>query len=185
LVCRLVTGCCLNMARRFAGVTGGDSRRARPQNAAGSGGRRGWAIAAGCWLRRTGQPELGRETGPRSRRHDRRRQHAAATRDARSDKQDGSRSLRGQATCFWLRAFLFRGRQAGILVRGQLVRDGLSRQAGCPGTACRSIPLVWLAVMFTEHDRECPSPRCCGVLQWAGAQVLRSRRRRQRCIWSD
>jgi hypothetical protein len=68
---------------------------------------------------------------------------------------------------------------------GSLCGDRLSRQAGCPGTACRSIRPVWLAVMFMEHDRECPSPRCCGVVQWAGAQVLRSRRRRQRCIWSD
>ena len=29
-----------------------------------------------------------------------------------------------------------------------------------PGTTCRSIQLAWLAVMFVEHDRECPSPRC-------------------------
>ena len=42
-----------------------------------------------------------------------------------------------------------------------LLGDGLSSQTGCPGTACRSIPFGWLTVMFMEHDRECPSPRCC------------------------
>ena len=86
------------MARRFAGETGGDSRRARPQNAAGSG---------------------------------------------------------------WEEGFLPGGDRPGQFPGGSSCGDGLTRQAGCPGTTCRSIQNVWLAVMFTEHDRECPSPRCC------------------------
>ena len=111
----------------FCGRGSRRSRGTRLQNAAGSGGRRDWANAAGCWLRRTGQPERGGAAGPRSRWRGRRRRHAAASRDARSDKQDGSRSLRGQTTFFWLRAFLLGAERPGQLLGADCA------EIGCPG----------------------------------------------------
>ena len=46
---------------------------------------------------------------------------------------------------------------------GSLCGDWLFRQAGCPGTTCRSNRFAWLAVMLVfEYDRECSPPRCCG-----------------------
>lgn len=117
------------MARRFAGVGRGGAAERDRKMPRGVAGRRDWANAAGCWLRRAGQPERGREIGLRS--HDRRRRHAAVSRDARSDKQDGSRSLRGQTTWFWLRAFLL-----GAVRPGALPGDACAPM-GCP-TGCLS-----------------------------------------------
>jgi hypothetical protein len=38
----------------------------------------------------------------------------------------------------------------------------VSRGLGVPGTACRGIQILWLAVMLVfEYDRECSPPRCC------------------------
>ena len=40
--------------------------------------------------------------------------------------------------------------------------DGLSRGLFVPGTMCRDIQILWLAVMLVfEYDRECSAPRCC------------------------
>ena len=42
--------------------------------------------------------------------------------------------------------------------------DGLSRGLIIPGTMCRDIQILWLAVMLVfEDDRECSAPRLCGV----------------------
>jgi len=52
----------------------------------------------------------------------------------------------------------------GFLVFGdQLVgRRGVQRSGCVPGTMCRDIQILWLAVMLDlEYDRECSPPRCC------------------------